>query len=96
MGAQISKNGAKDETAAEKPAEAANKSNGQVITLIIIFVQACDVLRGCAVPKTKSVQMNNEPINKGSLHFPLKTSICIKYRRYCFIKLNDEHKFVRF
>ncbi|XP_016428196.1 myristoylated alanine-rich C-kinase substrate-like [Sinocyclocheilus rhinocerous] len=29
MGAQISKNGAKDETVAEKPAEAANKSNGQ-------------------------------------------------------------------
>ncbi|XP_052010024.1 myristoylated alanine-rich protein kinase C substrate b [Xyrauchen texanus] len=29
MGAQISKNGAKDETVADKPAEAANKSNGQ-------------------------------------------------------------------
>lgn len=74
MGAQISKNEAKNETAAEKPAEAANKSNGQVITLIIIFVQACDVLRGCAVPKTKSVQMNNEPTNKGTLHFPLNIS----------------------
>jgi len=72
MGAQISKNGAKEETAAEKPVETANKSNGQVITLIIFFVQACCVLRGCALPKIKSVQMNNEPINKGTLHFSLK------------------------
>lgn len=84
MGAQISKNGAKEETAAEKPAEAANKSNGQVITLIIIFVRACDVLRGCAVPKIKSVQMNNEPINKGdsplsteNQHFVLNIDVII-------------------
>ncbi len=97
MGAQISKNGAKDETAAEKPADAANKTNGQVITLITIFVQACDVLRGCAVtlPKTKSVQMNNEPINKGKGSiFHWKTTLCITYRRYCYIKLNDRHTFL--
>lgn len=81
MGAQISKNGAKDETAAEKPAEAANKSNGQVITLIIIFLQACDVLRGCAV--TKNQVGSNEQWADQQRDSPVST----KYKQFHWISM---------
>lgn len=78
MGAQISKNGAKEETAAEKPSEAANKSNGQVIIIFDYHLWCCIRVvfwGGVQYQKSKSAQLNNAPINKGTRTLHWKSTL---------------------